>query len=181
MSTIKKKIFVHRNALVESHSIGSGTRIWTFSHIQKSVRIGRDCNIGEHCFIEEGVVIGNRVTIKNGVCIWKGMVIADDVFIGPNATFTNDLRPRSPRSLVVRKKYASQDWIQPVLLGEGCTVGANSTIIGPVLLSSHCFIGAGSVVTRSIDHFELVVGNPARRIGWVNLLGERVSRQPRIQ
>lgn len=175
-----KKPFIHPKAIGESKHIGAGTRVWAFSHVQAGAKIGRDCNIGEQCFIEDGAIIGDRVTIKNGVCIWKGMVIANDVFIGPNATFTNDHRPRSPRSSIAQAKYSDDRWIEPILMGEGCTVGANSTVIGPVLLHPYAFIGAGSVVTRDVQAFELVVGNPCRRIGWVNQLGERVPRRPKI-
>lgn len=161
----------HPQSLVESTSIGKGTRIWAFSHIQPDVEMGNDCNIGEHCFVESGVRMGNRVTIKNGVCLWKGLVIADDVFIGPNVAFTNDRFPRSARSPHAGTKYLNEEWITPILLGEGCSIGAHATIIGPIILGRFCFVGAGTVVTRSIEDYELVVGNPCRRVGWVDETG----------
>ncbi|MDD2708049.1 MAG: acyltransferase [Verrucomicrobiae bacterium] len=176
---MKKKFFVHPKAMADSRRIGARTRIWAFSHMQDGAVIGEDCNIGEQCFIEEGVVVGNRVTIKNGVCLWKGLIAGDNVFIGPNATFTNDLRPRSPRSPYSRGRYENEDWITPVLLGEGISIGANATIVGPRLLGRFCFVAAGSVVIRDVEEFELVAGNPARHIGWVNEYGERVPKRPR--
>jgi len=170
--------FAHATAIVETKQIGAQTRVWAFSHVQPEASIGSHCNIGENCFIENGAAIGDRVTIKNGVCIWKGVVVGNNVFIGPNATFTNDHRPRSPRSPHVENKYRDDAWLTPILLGEGCTVGANATIIGPVVLGRFCFVAAGCVVIRNVEEFELVAGNPCRRIGWVNEQGERIERQP---
>lgn len=171
--------FTHPKAIVESRKIGKGTRIWAFSHVQPQACIGKDCNIGEHCFIENGAAIGDRVTIKNGVCVWKGVVIENDAFVGPHVAFTNDHRPRSARAPHSHKKYQNENWITPILLGEGCSIGANTTVVGPVILGRFCFIGAGSVVLRDIQEFELVAGNPCRRIGWVNQCGERVSKRPK--
>jgi len=173
------KFQAHPKAIVESRKIGARTRIWAFSHVQPRAALGADCNVGEHCFIENDAVVGDRVTIKNGVCLWKGIVIGNDVFIGPNATFTNDQRPRSPRSPHAREKYHDDAWVTPILVAQGCTIGAHSTIVGPVILGRFCFVGAGSVVLRNIGEFELVAGNPSRRIGWVNERGERVARRPK--
>lgn len=178
MKKIRLKFFVHPQAIVESHTIGARTRIWAFSHVQTDAVIGSDCNVGEQCFIENGARIGDRVTIKNGVCIWQGIVVGEDVFIGPNATFTNDLRPRSRRSSFAGKKYQKEDWITPIVIETGCTIGANATVVGPVRLGRFSFVGAGSVVLRDVGAFELVAGNPCRRIGWVDENGERVARRP---
>lgn len=167
----------HPRALVESRSIGARTRIWAFTHVQAGAVIGSDCNIGEHCYIENGAVVGDRVTIKNGVCIWQGLTLEDDVFIGPNATFTNDHRPRSPRSSFAGKKYHTEAWIMPVHVARAATIGANATVVGPVKLGRFCFVAAGSVVIRDVKPFELVAGNPARHIGWVDEKGERVKRR----
>ena len=164
--------------MVERGGFGARTRIWAFSHVQPDAVLGSDCNVGEQCFIESGARIGNRVTVKNGVCIWKGIAVGDDVFIGPNAAFTNDLRPRSPRSAFTGKKYRGAGWITPVIVGTGCTIGAHATVVGPVRLGRFSFVGAGAVVLRDVGAFELVAGNPCRRIGWVNEKGERVSRRP---
>ncbi len=173
------KFYAHPSAIVESRLVGARTRIWAFSHVQAEAMIGVECNVGEQCFIENGAMVGDRVTIKNGVCIWRGIIVGDDVFIGPNATFTNDLRPRSPRSSFTGKKYQKKNWITPIIIETGCTIGANATIVGPVLLGRFCFVGAGSVVLRDVEEFELVAGNPCRRIGWVNEKGERVVRRPK--
>lgn len=178
MKRLPKKPFVHAAAMVESSRIGARTRIWAFSHVQPRARLGADCNVGEHCFIENDVRIGDRVTIKNGVSLWEGMRVGHDVFIGPNATFTNDLRPRSPRSAAGKGRYRTKEWLARVILEAGCSVGANATVIGPVRLGRGCMVAAGAVVTRNVAPFELVAGNPARRIGWVNLRGERVARRP---
>ncbi len=174
-----KKFFAHSHAIVESRHVGAGSRVWAFSHIQAKARIGRDCNIGEHCFIEDGAVVGDRVTIKNGVCIWKGLVVADNTFIGPNVTFTNDHRPRAARSPWAKNKYCDESWITPVLVAEGSSIGANATIVGPVLLGRFCFVAAGSVVLRDVEEFELVAGNPCRHIGWVDEHGERIKNRPK--
>lgn len=168
-----KKKFIHPLSIVESKFIGKGTRVWAFTHIQKDTVIGNDCNIGENCFIENGVTIGDRTTIKNGVQIWEGIRIKDDVFIGSNATFTNDRHPRSPRASFSKKKYKDKNWITPIIIEQGCTIGANATIVGPVRLGKFSFIAAGSVVIKSVKEFELVAGNPASHIGFVNKNGER--------
>lgn len=172
------KYHAHPQAIVESCKIGVRTRIWAFAHVQDGATLGSDCNVGESCFIEAGARVGDRVTIKNGVCLWTGMTVKNDVFIGPNAVFTNDRRPRSPRSPYARNKYQNSEWITPILVGEGCTIGANATIVGPAILGQFCFVAAGSVVLRNVKEFELVAGNPCRRIGWVNKRGERVPRPP---
>jgi acetyltransferase-like isoleucine patch superfamily enzyme len=124
----------------------------------KDARIGADCNIGEHSFIENGVVLGDRVTVKNGVAIWEGVTAEDDVFFGPNAVLTNDLRPRS-------KVY--HDGVERTLLRQGSSIGANATLICGITVGRWAMIGAGSVVTRSIPDHGLVYGNPARLRGYV--------------
>ena len=154
--------FIHSNALVETDTIGEGTRIWAFAHVQREVIIGANCNIGDHAFIEQGVTIGNNVTIKNGVCVWQLVHIADNVFLGPKAVLTNDLTPRS----------RSADWV-PVEthIEEGVTVGANATIVCGIRLGRRSLIGAGAVVSRDVRPFELVYGNPASHGGWVCFCG----------
>ncbi|MCF7818260.1 MAG: N-acetyltransferase [Kiritimatiellales bacterium] len=169
-------IFIHPKALVETDAVGEGTRIWAFAHVMADVVIGEECNIGDHAFIESGVHIGDGVTIKNNALIWKGVHIADYAFIGPNVVFTNDLRPRSPRMPLMKEQaLAESDWLVETYIEEGASVGANATIVAGVKLGKYCMVGAGSVVTKDVEAFSLVVGNPARVVGRVNERGERVA------
>ncbi len=164
-----KEYFVHPTALVATNYIGKGTRIWAFSNIQQDASIGEDCNIGDHCFVEKNVVIGDRVTVKNGVSLWDGLVIEDDVFIGPNAVFTNDVRPRS-------KVY--HDQFDKTLLRRGATIGANATIVAGHSIGRYAFIGAGAVVTKDVPDYSLWYGNPARMDGYVCQCAHRLDLQP---
>lgn len=148
-----KDYFVHSHALCESSNIGKGSRIWAFTHVLPQAKIGQDCNVCDHVFIENDVVIGDRVTIKCGVQIWDGISIADDVFIGPNATFTNDKFPRS-------KVYP--DSFDRTIIGKGASLGANCTILPGISIGENAMIGDGAVVTRSVPANVTVVGNPAR-------------------
>jgi|SRR5712671_4481136 len=152
--------FIHSHALVESDTIGDGTRIWAFAHVMKGAVIGQNCNIGDHVFIESGVRLGNNVTVKNGVALWDGVTAEDDVFIGPNAVFTNDINPRA----AIKKTSAE---LVSTELKRGATVGANATMLCGITIGSYGFIGAGSVIIRSVPDYALMVGNPARRIGWM--------------
>lgn len=155
----KLEFFLHEKALCESSSIGKGTRLWAFSHVLKGARIGRDCNICDGVFIESDVIVGDRVTIKCGVQLWDGIEIGDDVFIGPNATFTNDKFPRS-------KKYPNAYAKTQVL--RGASIGANATLLPGVTIGANAMVGAGAVVTRSVPAGAIVYGNPARITGYVN-------------
>ncbi len=150
---MSKTYFVHPNALCESADIGVKTRIWAFSHIMPKAKIGKDCNIGDHVFIENDVIIGDQVTIKNGVQIWDGIIIEDQAFIGPNATFTNDLFPRSKVRLEAYQK---------TLIGEGASIGANATILCGITIGKQAMIGAGSVVVKDVPDRAVVYGNPAK-------------------
>ncbi len=164
MSTPKSKepcargYFVHPGAICESKAVGDGTRIWAFAHVLPGARIGRDGNICDGVFIESGAVIGDRVTVKCGVQIWDGVVIEDDVFVGPNATFTNDHFPRSRR---VPAKF------ERTVVRRGASIGANATILPGVVIGQEAMVGAGAVVTRSVPAHAKVAGNPARIIGYV--------------
>ena len=146
---------ISRFAICESSQIGIGTRIWAFSHILPGAIIGIDCNISENVFIENNVQIGNRVTVKNGVQIWDGVIIEDDVFIGPNATFTNDRFPRSKKSDFT---------LETIRISMGASIGANATILPGVVIGKGAMVGAGAVVTKNVDPFTVVVGNPARKV-----------------
>jgi acetyltransferase-like isoleucine patch superfamily enzyme len=145
--------------------IGSGTRVWAFAHIVRGAIIGKDCNICDHTFVEGEVRIGDRVTLKCGVYLWNGVTVENDVFIGPNATFVNDLRPRS----------RNRDFkLAGTLLKEGCSIGANATILGGITIGRFALVGAGSVVTQDVPDFGLVAGNPARFRKWVCKCGNDV-------
>lgn len=164
------KYFVHPAAIVESTAeIGAGTRVWAFAHVLSGARIGRDCNLCDGVFVEGDVVIGNRVTIKCGVQLWSGVRVEDDVFIGPNATFTNDRFPRSGRHL---PQYPA------TILQAGCSVGANATILPGLTLGRSCLVGAGAVVTRNVPPHAIVTGNPAEIVGYDEPAGGIAARNP---
>lgn len=166
-NTVDAPVFVHPNALVDEGSkVGSGTRVWAFAHVVKGAVVGADCNICDHTFIEGKVRLGNRVTLKSGVYLWDGVVAEDGVFIGPAAVFVNDLRPRS----------RSAQWkCVNTLLGEGCSIGANATILAGLQIGRFAMVGAGSVVTRDVPDFALVVGNPARFRRWLCRCGQNLA------
>jgi acetyltransferase-like isoleucine patch superfamily enzyme len=151
--------FIHPQALCESTVIGAATRIWAFAHILPGARIGTDCNICDGVFVENDVVVGNRVTVKCGVQLWDGLTIEDDVFIGPNATFTNDKFPRSRRP---PPEFAR------TLVRRGASIGANATILPGLEIGAGAMVGAGAVVTRSVPANAIVLGNPARIVGYVD-------------
>jgi len=145
--------FIHDRALCETREVGDGTRVWAFAYILEGARIGRDVNVCSHVFIEDEVVVGDRVTIKSGVQLWNGLEVEDDVFIGPNATFTNDLFPRS--------KQRPETWPR-TRLRRGASIGANATILAGTTIGERAMVGAGAVVTRDVGPGEVVAGNPAR-------------------
>jgi acetyltransferase-like isoleucine patch superfamily enzyme len=151
--------FVHPQGLCESAAIGAGTRIWAFAHVLPGARIGADCNICDHVFIENDVKVGDRVTVKCGVQLWDGVELEDDVFVGPNATFTNDLFPRSRRP---PPSFAR------TLVMRGASIGANATILSNLTIGQNAMVGAGAVVTRSVPPNAVVVGNPARIVGYAD-------------
>lgn len=144
--------FKHSHALVESEHIGENSRIWAFVHVLSKARIGADCNICDHVFIENDVVIGDRVTIKCGVQVWDGVRLEDDVMVGPNATFTNDLFPRSKQPFE----------LQQTIVRRGASIGANATILCGITIGEGAMIGAGAVVIKNVPDRAVVVGNPAR-------------------
>jgi UDP-2-acetamido-3-amino-2,3-dideoxy-glucuronate N-acetyltransferase len=162
-----RSYMAHPLALVESNEIGEDTRIWAFAHVMKDARIGRGCNIGEQCYIEQGVTLGNNVTVKNGVNVWRGVTVEDNVFLGPNCVLTNDPNPRA----YIKK---SADSLVETLIRSNATIGANATIVCGVAIGRYAFIGAGAVVIRSVPDFALVVGNPARQIGWMCVCAQRI-------
>jgi acetyltransferase-like isoleucine patch superfamily enzyme/dTDP-4-dehydrorhamnose 3,5-epimerase-like enzyme len=152
-------VFVHPQALCESLQVGDGTRVWAFAHVLAKARIGADCNICDHVFIEDDVVVGDRVTVKCGVQLWNGVRLEDDVFVGPNATFTNDRFPRSRRWLAE---------CQETIVRKGASIGANATILPGLVIGEAAMVGAGAVVTRGVPANAIVAGNPARIVGYVD-------------
>lgn len=150
---------VHLLSDVQSNQVGPGTSVWQYVVILPGAVIGADCNICSHCFIENNVVIGDRVTIKNGVQVWDGLRIEDDVFIGPNVTFTNDLYPRS-------KQYPEK--FEQTIVQQSASVGANATILAGKVIGRNAMVGAGAVVTKDVPPNAIVVGNPARIVGYVS-------------
>ena len=146
--------FIHPLADVQSPSIGNGTRVWQFVVVLPRAVIGEDCNICSHCFIENDVLIGARVTIKSGVQIWDGITLEDEVFIGPNATFTNDRRPRS------RQAYRRESTV----IERGASIGAGAVLLPGVRVGAGATVGAGAVVTTDVAAGDTVVGNPARKL-----------------
>ncbi len=167
-------VFIHPTALNESGTVGKGTRIWAFAHVMKGAVVGERCNIGDHAFVENGAVLGNGVTVKNGVCVWEGITLEDYVFVGPNAVFTNDLWPRSPRNPVAEARYRDKRWLVPTRVACGATIGANATVLCGVHIGRYALIAAGAVVTTDVPDHALMLGVPARRVGWVCACGAKL-------
>jgi acetyltransferase-like isoleucine patch superfamily enzyme len=160
--------FIHPTAIIDDKVfIGSGTKIWHFSHVLSDSKIGGHCNIGQNVVIGPDVTIGNKCKIQNNVSVYKGVTIEDGVFCGPSMVFTNIYNPRAE----IRK----MDQVRPTLVKKGATIGANSTIICGTTLGRYCFIGAGAVVNKNVPDHALVVGNPAKQIGWACECGERLA------
>lgn len=148
-------MFIHELSEVQSVNIGQGTRIWQFAVVLKDAIVGNDCNICAHTLIEDGVIIGDRVTVKSGVFLWSGLEVENDVFIGPNVTFCNDKYPRSKQYPQVYEK---------TIIKRNASIGANATVLPGIIIGEGAMIGAGSVVTKNVEPFTLVVGNPAKFI-----------------
>jgi len=160
--------FVHPTAVIDEHvEIGARTRIWHFSHVLSNSIIGQRCNIGQNVVIGPDVTIGNGCKIQNNVSVYKGVMLEDGVFCGPSMVFTNIYNPRA--------QIGKMDQVRPTLVKKGASIGANATIICGTTLGRYCFIGAGAVVNKNIADYALVVGNPARQIGWVCECGERLA------
>lgn len=149
---------IHSLADVSSVTIGAGTRIWQYSVVFMGAKIGTNCNLCAHTLVESDVVIGNNVTVKSGVYLWDGTRIEDDVFIGPNATFTNDLMPRS-------KVYP--DAFSGIIVQQGASIGANATLLPGITIGRYAMVGAGAVVTKDVPARAVVVGNPAKIIRYI--------------
>lgn len=160
--------FKHESAYVdEGCVIGKGTKIWHFSHIMSNCEIGENCNIGQNVVVSPEVKLGRNVKIQNNVSVYTGVICEDDVFLGPSMVFTNVI---NPRSAVVRKNE-----YKPTILRRGASVGANATIVCGNEIGEYAMIGAGAVITKPVPAYALVVGNPARQIGWVSEYGEKLN------
>ncbi len=165
--TIWKDMRIHHSAEVaEGSIIGPGTSVWNNAQIRESARIGAGCNIGKDVYIDTGAVIGDRVKIQNGVSVYRGITIEDDVFLGPHMTFTNDLYPRA----------FNTDWrITETFVKKGASIGANATIVCGHTIGEYAMVAAGSVVTRDVPDYGLVMGNPARLVGFVCRCGRKLT------
>jgi acetyltransferase-like isoleucine patch superfamily enzyme/dTDP-4-dehydrorhamnose 3,5-epimerase-like enzyme len=153
--------FVHPQGICETDAVGERTRIWAFAHVLKGAVVGADCNICDHVFIENDVTIGDRVTVKSGVQLWNGLRVEDDVFIGPNATFSNDLYPRSRQYLAAPLR---------TVIRKGASIGAGAVILPGLTIGQYAMVGAGSVVTSDVQPYAIVTGNPARVTGYLDAL-----------
>jgi acetyltransferase-like isoleucine patch superfamily enzyme len=161
-------MMIHPLADVKSQQIGNDTRVWQYAIIMEDVVIGENCNINCHTFIEGGVSLGNNVTVKSGVYLWTGIQVADDVFIGPNVTFTNDKYPRS-------KQYAEK--YQDTLIHRKASIGAAAVILGGLVIGEYAMIAAGALVTKDVPARALVMGSPAKIVGWMNEDGTKMIAQ----
>ena len=164
---MKQKYLAHETAVIDENcQIGEGTKIWHFSHIMTGCVIGTNCNIGQNVVISPEVVLGNNVKVQNNVSVYTGVTCEDDVFLGPSCVFTN---VTNPRSAVNRKsQYAGTH------VGKGATIGANATVVCGHDIGAYAFIGAGAVVTKHVPDYALLVGNPARQLGWMSEYGHRL-------
>lgn len=161
------KNYIHETSIVDNNvNIGNNTKIWQWCHISENVIIGESCNIGQNVFIDKNVNIGKNAKIQNNVSIFKEVNIGDNVFCGPSVVFTNVINPRS--------EFEKKDQFKKTFIENGVTLGANSTIICGITINEYAFVGAGSLVNRNVQKFSLVVGNPAKHIGWYSRYGEKI-------
>ena len=159
--------FAHETAIIEPDcQIGSNTKIWHFSHIMKDAKIGENCNLGQNVVVSPNVILGNNVKVQNNVSIYSGVICEDDVFLGPSMVFTNVINPRSS---IIRR-----DQFKKTKVCKGSSIGANATIICGNTIGSFSMIGAGAVITKDVPPFALMIGNPAKQIGWVSEYGNRL-------
>ncbi len=168
MNTSIENYFVHESSYVDDNvSIGEGTKIWHFSHILSNTNIGKNCSFGQNTVVGPNVNVGNGVKIQNNVSIYEGVTLSDDVFCGPSCVFTNVINPRS--------NIERKDEFKKTNVGKGASIGANATIICGNNLGNYCFIGAGATVTNNVPDFAIMVGTPAKRIGWISMAGARLG------
>lgn len=159
--------FIHPSAIVDEGAvIGSGTKIWHFTHVMSGATLGQHCNLGQNVFVANGVIIGNNVKIQNNVSLYTGVICEDDVFLGPSAVFTNVI---NPRSAVNRKADYKQ-----TIIGKGASIGANTTLVCGNKIGQYAFIGAGAVVTKEVPDFALVIGNPGKVKYFMSRMGHKL-------
>lgn len=167
MDKAEQQYFAHETAIIdEGCSIGAGTKIWHFSHIMSNCVLGNNCNIGQNVVVSPDVVLGDNVKVQNNVSIYTGVTCESDVFLGPSMVFTNVINPRS--AVNRRGQYSKTN------VGKGASIGANATIVCGHNIGKYAFIGAGAVVTKEISDYALVVGNPAKQIGWMSEYGQKL-------
>ena len=167
MSSEPENYFAHPTAIIDPKaSVGAGCKIWHFSHVMAGATIGERCNLGQNVVVGPGAILGNNVKVQNNVSIYTGVDCADDVFLGPSCVFTNVI---NPRSAIIRK-----DEFRNTKVGKGASIGANATIVCGNAIGQYAMIGAGAVVTKAVPAYALLVGNPARQIGWVSEYGHRL-------
>ncbi len=160
--------FVHETAIVDDNvNIGEGTKIWHFSHVLSRTNIGKNCSFGQNCVVGGNVNIGNGVKVQNNVSVYEGVEVEDDVFLGPSMVFTNVI---NPRAFIQRK-----DEFKKTLLKKGCSIGANATVVCGVTIGEYALIGSGAVVNRDVKPYALMVGVPAKQIGWVGISGNTLN------
>lgn len=165
---MEREFFAHETAVIDDGcQIGKGTKIWHFTHIMSGCQIGENCNIGQNVVVSPGVILGRNVKIQNNVSIYTGVICEDDVFLGPSMVFTNVV---NPRSAIIRK-----DQYVTTVVKKGASIGANATIVCGHNIGEYAFIGAGAVVTKEVPPYALVVGNPAKQIGWISEYGQRLD------
>jgi UDP-2-acetamido-3-amino-2,3-dideoxy-glucuronate N-acetyltransferase len=168
MPNIYQQVFIHESSYIDENVlIGEGTKIWHFSHILKKCIIGSNCSIGQNVVVGPNVVIGDNVKIQNNVSVYEGVTLEDGVFCGPSCVFTN---VNNPRSEIIRK-----DEYRKTIVKKGASIGANATVVCGHNLGEYSFIAAGAVVTKEVPAFALMVGNPARQVGWMSKAGGRLS------
>jgi len=168
---MEREFFAHETAVIDAGcKIGKDTKIWHFTHIMSDCVIGEHCNLGQNVVVMPGVILGNNVKVQNNVSLYTGVICEDDVFLGPSMVFTNVV---NPRSAVNRKEQYKKTYVE-----KGATIGANATIVCGIKIGRFAFIGAGAVVTKDISPYSLVIGNPARHVGWMSEYGHRLHFNP---
>lgn len=170
LTAMPTDVRVHETAIVEGGAhVGDGSSVWHHAHVRASAVVGSGCVLGKNVYVDAGVSVGDRCKLQNNVSVFTGVTIADDVFVGPSATFTNDLVPRA----------FNDDWVvTPTTVQSGASVGANATIVCGVTLGAYSMVAAGAVVTRDVASHQLVAGSPARHLGWVCACGAVLTREP---